>query len=841
MKPRYFFTVPLLAFALVGSSGLETDGKTPPPADPSLESYMPLIAEFDLRRRVNVLFPNPQTLFDGLQAGFVNVGSGNLTFLRRDMVTRANGPLVFGRVYDSRREEDGDFGPGWRLSLAEELHIGDARVAYVDGSGARRLFVPGPVGYRPMRPTPRHSGTRIALGEDEATVREDDGTRRTFKPVGDDGPWRVVSVKTNARRVDYRYRDGKLDSVVHGTRRMFQMQRDGAGRIVGVRDDHGRSVRFSYTAAGQLKDVYDIAGNLWWHEYDAVGRLTAAIGGNQEPYLQVRYDGQGRVRESRTGREYTFTYEADRTVVADGSGQRHVFERNRAGTTVAFSSTSGVRWSVWLNANNRVKRLTLPSRTLDYDYDASGRITMVDDSTRGRQEYVYDGHGRLVSVKSLHGEEMLAADYGTRSVRLAEGGGIANGIPFSYDLTPSGRIAAVWNRNVRFDAEYDSSGDLTTLRHNGYSVRFERDSLGRITATTYPSGHRNRYSRDLLGNRQLAQYDSGASVAYRHDAAGNIVGVEVMERDGTAARQTTTVGAMNRVERIAYNPGRTLDVDYDGMGRPTEFDDGVQRVVVEYGAHGTVRRLSVPATGERLAWSGRPPPGVRALAVRRLAVLSGDALGRPHPDYGPVRFAETTFHALPLDAAETGVPDLASARDLFAVALPLYGGTFEWIVEHFEKPSNPAFQPAEYRSTNCCIDFYGPPSCGPEDPAWGSGEIASFLATVEQVDQCMRAADAEIRGVTPHRVRYDPPRPEGWLDRERGATTKCNGGYCTHLNYEEIRKDIAEARAVSITARAIIHDVLAHEYAHHIRNSPIEGGNHERLAGRLRYRTNACD
>ena len=110
---------------------------------------------------MNVLFPNPQTLFDGLQAGFVNVGAGNLTFLRRDLVTRANGPLVFARVYDSRLAEDGDFGPGWRLSLSEELHIGEANVAYVDGSGSRRLFVPGSDGYRPQRPTPRHAATRI--------------------------------------------------------------------------------------------------------------------------------------------------------------------------------------------------------------------------------------------------------------------------------------------------------------------------------------------------------------------------------------------------------------------------------------------------------------------------------------------------------------------------------------------------------------------------------------------------------------------------------------------------------------------------------------------------------
>ena len=37
----------------------------------------------------SVLFPNPQSLFDGLRAGFVNTWSGNLAFRRRDIVTRA--------------------------------------------------------------------------------------------------------------------------------------------------------------------------------------------------------------------------------------------------------------------------------------------------------------------------------------------------------------------------------------------------------------------------------------------------------------------------------------------------------------------------------------------------------------------------------------------------------------------------------------------------------------------------------------------------------------------------------------------------------------------------------
>ena len=232
MKPLHFAT-PLLAVALMltGSAGTAAGDDRTAAADPALDSYLPLVAEFDLRRRVNVLFPNPQTLFDGLQVGFVNVASGNLTFLRRDLVTRANGPLVLGRVYDSRFQGDGDFGPGWRLSPTEELVISGDSVTYVDRTGAGRRFVADADAYVPARPTPRHAGTRIAVGEDEATVFESDGTTRTFKPFAGIGqPWGIASLETSSRRVDFRYRDGRLASVVHGTRTMFTIQRDSTGR-----------------------------------------------------------------------------------------------------------------------------------------------------------------------------------------------------------------------------------------------------------------------------------------------------------------------------------------------------------------------------------------------------------------------------------------------------------------------------------------------------------------------------------------------------------------------------------------------------------------------------------
>ncbi len=47
---------------------------------------------------------------------------------------------------------------------------------------------------------------------------------------------------------------------------------------------------------------------------------------------------------------------------------------------------------------------------------------------------------------------------------------------------------------------------------------------------------------------------------------------------------------------------------------------------------------------------------------------------------------------------------LAAARALAAVAGPLFADGSAGMAD-FEKPSNPVFQPPEYRSTNCCMPF----------------------------------------------------------------------------------------------------------------------------------------
>src|SRR5579864_57198 len=91
--------------------------------DSRLQPYVEKISELSSRARANVYYSNPQSIFNGVQVGFVNVGTGNITFIRRDLVASGRVPIVLARIYDSANQGSPDFGPGWLLSAAETLSL----------------------------------------------------------------------------------------------------------------------------------------------------------------------------------------------------------------------------------------------------------------------------------------------------------------------------------------------------------------------------------------------------------------------------------------------------------------------------------------------------------------------------------------------------------------------------------------------------------------------------------------------------------------------------------------------------------------------------------------------
>lgn len=125
----------------------------------------------------------------------------------------------------------------------------------------------------------------------------------------------------------------------------------------------------------------------------------------------MEYDDAGRVRESRSGREYSFAYGNRKTTVTEGTGSRHTFEQNHAGATKSLESTTGISWRLGFDAENRVRSVDHPRGRYALDYDADGSITFTEETggTNEAEEYSYDDSGRLTTV--LSGDEWLDVAY----------------------------------------------------------------------------------------------------------------------------------------------------------------------------------------------------------------------------------------------------------------------------------------------------------------------------------------------------------------------------------------------------------------------------------------------
>ena len=629
-----------------------------------------------LGHQPSVLHPNPQSLFDGLQVGFVNTTAGNLTFRRRDIVTRSQGPVVFARVYDSRIGANDDFGPGWRLSLAEELHVDGDVVTYIDESGARQTFAWDGTGYVTNPSMPRHDGTALSFadvdGTRAATLMNGD-TTRTFVQADAAGTRYVLgTVRTASRELVFDYHEGRLVAVSHAGATLFAIDRDADGRIVEVRDNHGRSVRYTYDFDGRLTTVRDIADSDWSYTYRGGGRLGAATDPDGRAYLAATYDADGRVAQSFSGRLYSYAYADVSTTVTEDGGETYTLGRNAAGVTTALSSTDGVSWRLTLDAANRVTTLTLPERVTSYTYDSRGRVATatVADALAGAtsmQSHAYDARGRLTGIAGAG--RTVTVTYAEGHVHVDDGDET-----FEYHLDTNGRVTSVrQGTDPSIWAERDSEGDIVALWQGNRTVRFGRDALGRIVDRAYADDRSARYFYDELGNRQLAEHGDGSSVVYTHDAAGSVVGVETTDYDGAIQRPTVALDTAELVERTASDGALTLGVDY----RTTE-----------YGSSGVVGQVTTKSSGAELVALREEPPEP-ASAEKRLKVLMRDGGRDSGPEYGVVAF--DGLGAIGLDTVVAGVPRLRDARALMEVATEAIGdvaaGRFEM---------DPVFRPMEY-------------------------------------------------------------------------------------------------------------------------------------------------
>lgn len=259
------------------------------------------------------------------------------------------------------------------------------------------------------------------------------------------------------------------------------------------------------------------------------------------------------------------------------------FEYDEAGLISAVTDHAGRRTRLTYDrdAKERLRRLTVEQPlgdTVRYEFDEFGQRTLMADA-EGLVHYVYDGHGRLISVrrerfwpiaytydsddriKSVRiGERFILGytyDFLGRLSEVATPAGpiryeyltgenairrtLPNGIGTQWDFQPEGRLEKIthFDGDLRIFAElsyrYRADGRIVWYRHASSEgereARFEYDTSQRLVSADDSRYGRTDYEYDALGNRVAVRRAGRAAIRSRYDWAGRLV-----EHDGRPVR-----------------------------------------------------------------------------------------------------------------------------------------------------------------------------------------------------------------------------------------------------------------------------------------------------------------
>lgn len=389
---------------------------------------------------------------------------------------------------------------------------------------------------------------------------------------------------------------------------------NGADKLTAVTDPKGNTTTFQYDTLGKLVSETDPLGNITTYAYDDGGNLTRKTDANGATVIHS-YDSIGRLK----GRRYP-------------DGTEEVFLYDDSGNLISWQAPAE---KVELSYDS-AKRLTAKTyqtlgKGIRYEYDVSGRKSVMIDPEGGRTVYSYDAAGRVIKITDPTGNSVVYSyDTGGRKSAVA----YSNGTLTSYTYDPAGRLLDMSTNGPSgvissYQYTYDKMGNRLSVKEaGGNSTTYTYDKLYRLTAydETRPDAAKGSFEYDQIGNRtkmvlarkfvdgdsrsftytynpenQLLNIiekgrHSPVETVFDYDQNGSLIRQSVTQRK-TTATTTYSHDYQSRLSQVTTSDGKTVTVDnfpdgFSRLAKTTEagttsyFHDGMS-VLSEYDASGT--------------------------------------------------------------------------------------------------------------------------------------------------------------------------------------------------------------------------------------------------------------
>ncbi|MGC0155749.1 DUF6531 domain-containing protein, partial [Chromobacterium vaccinii] len=447
----------------------------------------------------------------------------------------------------------------------------------------------------------------------------------------------------NGHSLGYQYdKLGRLTALRNENHRYYRFDYDEGGRLAAETGFDGSITRYVYDQAGRLAqqvegDIatdyrYDRAGRLTERSapnsqesfgYDAAGRLFQAS--NRYASLRWAYDPVGNVAEEHHGyhvaglkQTFRWQHEYDKldnrvaTIRPDGHrvdvlnygsghvhgllfGQRDIInlERDKLHRETQRVLGNALQQTLGYDKAGRLASQRLSGATQwqrQYQYDAAGQLTGIQDNRGGQLSYRYDPVGHLLEA---------ATPKGVESFRFDPAGNLLDNAPAADGHQENSLLGNLLSQYAGRHYRYDSRGNLVEKRVNGSLTKLEWDSHNRLSSLTAPDGRRTDYHYDPLG-RRIAKICEGQATLYGWD--GDVLAFEtgdeaavhyLFEPESFVPLAQVHTDAIRGVKVPAWSQHNPYDPDKDPLRRPLAEPNGPKAVYYYHTDHlGTPQALT---------------------------------------------------------------------------------------------------------------------------------------------------------------------------------------------------------------------------------------------------------
>jgi len=335
---------------------------------------------------------------------------------------------------------------------------------------------------------------------------------------------------------------------------------------------------FKYDAMGNVTEIRNSNGSTSVHTYDALNRLKTQTNADNKLARYV-YDAQDRLTQVTDARDLSTFYTYDGlgnqlSLISPDTGATNT-TADLTGNILTSTDAKGQLTRYTYDVLNRLTRIVYhDNKAINYSYDnganAKGRLTQITDDN-GSIQYSYDARGRILSeVRTI-----------------------------SVNSTPATTASATTSY------QYDTAGRLSSLIYpNGRRLNYTRDSNGRITqidtnkdgvtttvlsqvvyrpfggVQSYLNSAGQTYARGFDLDGRITSYTLNNQVqAISYDAANRIISINQVN----STTRKATYGYDNLDRLTSYlTPQTSQAFTYDAVGNRTTQTLGAVNVNYSY-------------------------------------------------------------------------------------------------------------------------------------------------------------------------------------------------------------------------------------------------------------------